>query len=632
MSRTTLISIVLALAALATLTSNAPASGPVGPGTIVAPTTPPPPVPPPPPAPTPAYLADPLTRIYRGDDGGALYLRQLGTKVFGFGEHPGHEYAYVLSGSIAGDRITGSWWDVPKGTRRTSGTLDLRWTQVGARLVHAGGDVLGPKVFTSISADGIPWPVMQAAGFQTMSANDPDGVFVGDDGSRHYVRELSGDTIWVAERAAQPDERPGWVSVFVGRRKPGGVFGGTYVDVPKGIERKSGAFGAALLGSKRELVLEQTGTDRTRRLGPDYALDWDRFVGEIAKSLNGNVVGYAYAMTKNGGIIRSGAWGSRRLGVDGGTLPFTTHTKAQTASAAKLVSAVAIVKALHDRGLDVDARVKPFLPSCMTTAKSISTLTFRDILDHTSGLPGARGSGTVESCNGEDPYECLLKILKAGRTQTLSPAYNNKAYDLLRLLVPLVADHQDTEAMYDFWKCKNTKGVLHRKLSERFVRYLLDDVLGPAGSTASFYPGGDFSLNYKCKRRTILWRIDPCAPPTGKGAAPRIDFFERSGSGKMTISVLDYIRFLSALDRGLIVPKGLVETMKTGRLGFDSSSPYAWKNGGCPDFEGLDRTCSTVAMIFPGDIQAYVAVNSDLSRLGGSIQTIVARAFNAALR
>lgn len=627
MSRTTLIGIALALAALASIAGTASAaSGPVGPGAIVAPT--PPPVPPP--APAPAYLSELLTRIYRGDDGGALYLRQLGTKVYGFGEHPDRNDAYVLTGTIAGDRITGSWWSVPKGGDTQRGDLDLRWTQAGARLVDAGGDAFGPKVFTSVSPEGVPWPVMRAAGFQSTSASDLDGVFVGDDGSRHYVREVGGDVVWVAERAAQPDERPGWVSVFIGRRTPSGGIAGTYVDVPKGLERRSGPFGASQIGGTRELRLEQIGADRTRALAPDYALDWDAFGSRLASTLNGNVVGYAYVLMKNGAFIRSGAWGSRRLAIDGGKLPFTTHTQAQTASAAKLVSATAIVKALRGRGLTVDAKVKPFLPSCIETGKSMSTLTFRDILDHTSGLPGARGTATAGSCNGQDPYQCLLDILKEGRTQTTAPAYNNKAYDLLRLLVPLVADQKWTTAEFEFRACKNTAGILHRKVSERFARYLFDEVLDPAGAKASFYPSGDFSLNYQC-----VPRITACEPIV-KGAAPRIDFFERSGSGKLTISVLDYGRFLSALDRGLIVPESLVEQMKAERLGFDSatlgSKPYAWKNGGCPDFQNRDRTCKTVAMVFPGDIQAYVAVNSDLGAYTGSLQGLVGAAFDAALR
>ena len=129
----------------------------------------------------------PLTRIYRGDDGSVLYLRQLANAVYGFGEHPGSRYAYVLTGSIGGDQIIGKWWDVPKGKLRrvNAGTLQLRFTQVGARVVRTGGTDLGPDVFTAIPPSAVPWPNMQVAGFQATAQNDLDGVFEGDDASRH---------------------------------------------------------------------------------------------------------------------------------------------------------------------------------------------------------------------------------------------------------------------------------------------------------------------------------------------------------------------------------------------------------------------------------------------------------------
>ena len=103
MLRTTLISILSALI-LAALLAGAAAAAP-------APST----------APVPVYLVDLLTKIYRGDDGSALYLRQQGNDVYGFGEHPGKDYAYVLKGKLVGDTIFASWWDVPEGRRDAGG-------------------------------------------------------------------------------------------------------------------------------------------------------------------------------------------------------------------------------------------------------------------------------------------------------------------------------------------------------------------------------------------------------------------------------------------------------------------------------------------------------------------------------
>jgi CubicO group peptidase (beta-lactamase class C family) len=607
MFRTTLISILATMTLAASLTGAA-AAAPAQSASSSA-------------TPVPVVVSALLTRIYAGDDGGALYLRQLGNEVYGFGEHPGKKYAYVVKGTISGDRIAASWWDIPKGTRTLTGSLQLQWSQLGTRIVRKSGDDLGPDVFTAISPNGVPWPNMQVAGFQATTQSDLDGAWIGDDSSRHYFRETSSNVVGVAERGAQPGERPGWVTVFAGKRKSGNGFAGNYVDVPKGLASASGNWGAALVGAERKLAVAQTGADRTASLAPDYALDWDRFADEIRDRLDGNVVGYAFAISRNGGFMRSGAGGLRRLGIDGGARAFTTKTQAQTASAAKTINAAAIIKALNDRGLSVDTKVKGFLPSCLKLGKSMSTLTFRHILNHTSGLPKV-------SCNGGSPYDCLVKMLAEGRTQSYANSYNTHAYDLVRWLVPLVQNTPGMKAQFELFDCKNTKGILNKKVSEKFARYLFDEILDPVGAKASFYPSGDFSLNYDF------------ADQTQKGEAPRIDYFERAGSGKLTMSVLDYIRFLSALERGLIIPKHLVQTMKGSpgnRLGFDSvydgdAGDYVWKNGGCPDFDGKDRGCKTAAMILPSGIQAYVAVNSDNNGYSGSIQGVLGSAFDAALR
>jgi CubicO group peptidase (beta-lactamase class C family) len=620
MLRTTLITVALAVALAAGAADHAaagqtPQAGPVAPAES-------------------GPRRVPLTRIYRGDDGSVLYVRQLLTgAVFAFGEHPGLDRAYVLSGTVGGDRVDGSWWDVSKGKRGDRGTLALRWSQGGARIVRSGGADFGPDVFTAIDPSLVPWPNREAAGFQSTSTNDLDGLFVGDDGSNHYVRERAGTVVWVAEQDFQPGGRPGWVSVFVGTRKPNGGFAGTWADVPKGTERASGTFGAALIGTSRELRLTQTGIVRTKQLAPYYSLDWDRFVRGISDALDKKVAGYGIAISHRGAVVRTGAGGVRRHAIDGGALPFTPNTVSQTASAAKLVTAVAIVKALRDRGLTVDARVAPFLPSCLEQGPGIGTLTFRQLLDHTSGLSGARGFDSQQSCNGRDPFDCLVELLEKGRVWPRTRAYNNKAYDLFRFLVPLVNDTSGT-ANFELHDCKNTAGILHRKVAEAFVKYVRHEILLPVGSDSSWYPSGEFSLTYNCG--SILLRRCSVSKP---GERMTTEYFLRSASGKAAMSAVEYIRFLSAFDRGEILPKSVVQSMKAGLLGLDGATsgaagPYARKTGGCPSLENRswDRGCSTVAMMFPGDVQAYVTVNSTDNKHAGSLTAVVRNAFDAALR
>ena len=235
------------------------------------------------------------------------------------------------------------------------------------------------------------------------------------------MRESGADTVWVAERASQPGERPGWATVFVGKRSGSGTgFAGTSVDVPKGLELESAPFGAALVGATRDLIVSQAGLQRTEeararlrpRLGsvrqPDR-LDAHRPNRRLC-----------VRDRPRRGVHPVGRGGSRRLSIDGGSRSFTTDTQAQTASAAKTINATALIMALRARGLTVDSTVKGFLPKCLKLGKNMSTLTFRHILTHTSQLP-------LVSCNGGSPFDCLVKMLAEGRTQPPGNVYNTHA-------------------------------------------------------------------------------------------------------------------------------------------------------------------------------------------------------------
>ena len=327
---------------------------------------------------------------------------------------------------------------MPKGDRTTRGTIQLRWSQLGNRIVRAGGGDLDPYVFTAMAPpNGIPWPNRQAAGFQATKQSDLDGAFVGDDASPHYFQETGGDVVGLAERGAQPEERPGWVTVFFGTRKSGTAVGGTYVDVPKGsssspaagAQRSSAASGSCSSSNRAstDTVADARVHDRLGRLRGRDRVE----AGAAARTSSATPT----RSPAHGAILRSGAGGNRRLSQDGGRLPFTTHTQAQTASTAKTINATAIIKALYDRGLTVDTKVAPFLPSCWERGKDVATLTFRQILSHTSGLPKA-GS----ACNSGDGYKCLLDMIKKGRIATRAYTYNTHAYDLLRILLPMVVD------------------------------------------------------------------------------------------------------------------------------------------------------------------------------------------------
>ncbi|MDQ3179323.1 MAG: hypothetical protein M3Q33_02265, partial [Acidobacteriota bacterium] len=64
-----------------------------------------------------------INGYYEGDDGGAYFIRQIGTKIYWFGEDPKGGYANVLAGTINGSKITARFWDVPKGKAKGAGEI-----------------------------------------------------------------------------------------------------------------------------------------------------------------------------------------------------------------------------------------------------------------------------------------------------------------------------------------------------------------------------------------------------------------------------------------------------------------------------------------------------------------------------
>jgi hypothetical protein len=70
-----------------------------------------------------------LTGRWQGNDGGTYYIRQIGNRIWWLGEDSnGEAWSNVFHGSISGNRVSGDWADVPKGSMRQSGTLTLQFT------------------------------------------------------------------------------------------------------------------------------------------------------------------------------------------------------------------------------------------------------------------------------------------------------------------------------------------------------------------------------------------------------------------------------------------------------------------------------------------------------------------------
>jgi hypothetical protein len=558
-------------------------------------------------APAGAGAAPNIDRIFRGDDGSIVSFRVVGSKVYGFAEDPNRKRATVLTGTLNGARVTGDWYDVPKGTHRDQGDLELQVTLSGQRMrLGDGGDSFGPTRLHATEATGFPWPAPLAAGYQGLDVDDMTGHFRGDDGSRWWVRQVGEDRfVMVGEREQQLGVRPDYTSVVVAERAAQNLVAGTFADVRKGLGSSTGNI---VFGIRPFRTLAVHG-GRVERLQPVYSWDFDAFAEHIEDALDGKVVGYSYAIAFNGNVVRQGAGGWRTRGVDGWR-PFTADTQSSTASTAKTITAAIVLDLLRKRGIPLDAKVEPYLPSCWKRGFRINRLTFRQLLTHRSRL--VKDKSTIGVDCGDDPWRCLMRVVELGRTGPRGRVYNNYNFALLRILGAAVDSPGYMRALVKVHDCEDDADSVNRALSALFEGHAMDVFFRPVGIEDGFgKPADDHAYLYASTDQTV-----PGVPTEGS--------MEGAGAGRIAMSAPQFARFLSALDGGRY-GTWLRNTMKTHLMGFDPGGSfegqlgsYHAKNGGCPT-----GACGAQAVIFPHGVQAYVMVNSDPDAVGSLRQVLL---------
>ncbi|MVN88562.1 hypothetical protein GO986_17645 [Deinococcus sp. HMF7620] len=68
-----------------------------------------------------------MNGVWRSNDGGTYYVRQIGNQVWWMGQSSdsGKNWTNVFSGIRTGNTVKGTWADVPRGQVRSGGTLTL---------------------------------------------------------------------------------------------------------------------------------------------------------------------------------------------------------------------------------------------------------------------------------------------------------------------------------------------------------------------------------------------------------------------------------------------------------------------------------------------------------------------------
>lgn len=86
-----------------------------------------------------------LTGVWRCNDGGLYFIRQVGNQVWWYGESGdgGVGWSNVFQGYVTGNKIIGKWADVPKGTARNYGEMTLSFSGNSLRKISGGQNFTG---------------------------------------------------------------------------------------------------------------------------------------------------------------------------------------------------------------------------------------------------------------------------------------------------------------------------------------------------------------------------------------------------------------------------------------------------------------------------------------------------------
>jgi len=183
--------------------------------------------------------------------------------------------------------------------------------------------------------------------------------------------------------------------------------------------------------------------------------------------VNYNVPGALVTVVQDGNLYYKNAFGESDVITK--TPMDVSLSVVQTGSVSKVLTTYALLNLLTDKSISVDDEIAPYLPAYLTDRSYIGSLTFRNLLTHTTGIATLKADSALQ----EDPL------------RSLSLSFGDQAelfFSTYKLKPVIVKD--------DYTIFSNVgyilSGVLIESLSgERYEYYMANSVLSPLGMTNS---------------------------------------------------------------------------------------------------------------------------------------------------
>lgn len=299
-------------------------------------------------------------------------------------------------------------------------------------------------------------------------------------------------------------------------------------------------------------------------------------------------VGCAIAAVGPHGMWSEGAVGAARRTPDSRARRLTATDKITMASVSKTFTGVALQKLLYTKRISVDSKIGSFLPKEWKRTAAVDSVTFRQLLTHTSGLP----------CNGITDDQ--LKTCLATATPAPSPfAYKNENFALMRILIPRINGIAATPP-----------GVTPPYAS-LYRGYVNAAVFAPAGLPQMECKPTDLlpALSYKSATAN-KWDFSQVGPGEIWG-----DMGAVCGSQGWFLSAHQLAQTMRAImTPDKILPASLVDRMKKDNLavyfGDHGDGLQSWNHGGYHPAEMNGGEINTLIIHFNNGVSVGVIINS----------------------
>lgn len=300
------------------------------------------------------------------------------------------------------------------------------------------------------------------------------------------------------------------------------------------------------------------------------------------------VVGYAYAIARQGVVLNAGGEGWARAPWEGPSAgrPMTAETHLTIASLSKPLTAVAMMHLRETTDLQLDDPFYPYLEQKYSDVHpDVEQITIRQLLTHTSGW----NQGCELPSNHPEYSPCLTcsNLTTLFTKPVLAPGakrYDNVNFCVLREVIEAVSKQSYIEYVTDeVLSAMGIMGMSCKPNPENATLYYSLDY--PPGSHAQFMYGSTFG-----------------------------DFTPSCSAYGWYGSALDLARFLAHVRYHSLLSKSTTDEMLFNKLGwgkaYSSRGPHyghlgAWTSGG-PAYRGFVG----VLMLCPDEIDAVLLLNT----------------------